>query len=86
MESECRKLMEPVTGKQLIRDYMESKDNFEWRNQNNCTNGIYEIDGANTTDGGIVIHGADLYDEIDGTYENKRKVFFYLCSGISETK
>ena len=54
---------------------MESKENFEWRNQNNGTNGIYEIDGANTTDGGIVIHGADLYDEIDGTYENKRKVF-----------
>ena len=46
------------------------KENFEWRNQNNGTNGIYEIDGANTTDGGIVIHGADLYDEIDGTYEN----------------
>ena len=50
---------------------MESKENFEWRNQNNGTNGIYEIDGANTTDGGIVIHGADLYDEIGGTYENK---------------
>ena len=26
--------------------------------------GIYEIDGANTTDGGIDIHGADLPDEI----------------------
>ena len=48
---------------------MELKANFEWRNQNNGTNGIYVIDG------GIVIHGADLYDEIDGTYENKRKVF-----------
>ena len=48
---------------------MESKENFEWRNQNNGTNGIVEIDVANTTDGGIVIHGADLYDEIDGTYE-----------------
>ena len=54
---------------------MDSKENFERQNQNNGTNGIYEIDGANTTDGGIVIHGADLYDEIDGTYENKRKVF-----------
>ena len=39
---------------------MESKDNFEWRNQNNGTNGIYEIDGANTTDGGSDIHGADF--------------------------
>ena len=57
---------------------MESKDSFEWRNQNNGTNGIYEIDGANTTDGGIVIHGADLYDEIDGTYENDRKGVFFL--------
>ena len=55
MESECRKLMELVTGKQLIRDQMESKENFEWRNQNNETNGIYEIDGANTTDGGSEI-------------------------------
>ena len=51
---------------------MESKENFEWRKQNNCTNGIYEIDGANTTGGGIVIHGADLYDEIYETYGNKR--------------
>ena len=57
---------------------MESKENFEWRNQNNGTNGIYEIDGANTTDGGIVIHGADLYDEIDGTYENKRIGVFLI--------
>ena len=31
-----------------------------------CTNGIYEIDGANISDGGIDIHGADLSDEIDG--------------------
>ena len=51
---------------------MESKENFEWQNQNNGTNGIYEIDGANTTDRGIVIHGADLYDDIYGTYGNKR--------------
>ena len=59
---------------------MESKENFEWRNQNNGTNGIYEIDGANNTDGGIDIHGADLSDEIDGTYENNRIVFFFhLC-------
>ena len=65
---------------------MDSKENFERQNQNNGTNGIFEIDGANTTDGGIVIHGTNLYDEIDGTYENKRRVFFDLCSGISETK
>ena len=31
---------------------------LEWRNQNNGTNGIYEIDGANTTDEGSDIHGA----------------------------
>ena len=37
---------------------MKSKENLEWRNQNNGTNGIYEIDGANTTDGGSDIHGA----------------------------
>ena len=57
---------------------MESKENFEWRNQNSGTNGIYEIDGANTTDGGIVIHGADLYDEIDGAYENNRICVFFI--------
>ena len=51
---------------------MEPKENFEWRNQNNGTNGIYEIDGANTTDEGIDNHGSDLSDEIDGTYENNR--------------
>ena len=39
---------------------MESKERLERRNQNNGTNKIYEIDGANTTDGGIDIHGADL--------------------------
>ena len=33
---------------------------LEWRNQNNGTNGIYEIDGANTTDGGSDIHEADF--------------------------
>ena len=57
---------------------MESKENFEWRNQNSGTNGIYEIDGANTTDGGIVIHGADLSDEIDGAYENNRICVFFI--------
>ena len=57
---------------------MESKENFEWRNQNNGTNGIYEIDGANTTDGGIDTHGADLSGEIDGTYENNRMGVFFI--------
>ena len=64
-------LKELVKEKQLIRDWMESK-RLEWRNQNNGTNGIYEIDGASTTDGGIDIHWADLSDKIDGTYENNR--------------
>ena len=41
-------------------------------------NGIYKIDGANTTDGGIDIHGADLSDEVDGTYENNRIGVFSL--------
>ena len=45
---------------------------LEWRNQNNGTNGIYEIDG------GIDIHGADFSDEIDGTYENHRLGDFSL--------
>ena len=40
---------------------------LEWRNQNNGSNGVYEIDGINTTDGEIDIHGADLSDEIDWT-------------------
>ena len=47
-------------------------------NQNNGTNGIYEINGAKTTDGGIEIHGAGLFDEIDGTYENNRIGVFSL--------
>ena len=51
---------------------------MEWRNQNNGTNGIYEIDGANTTEGGIDIHGADFSDEIDRTYENHRIGVFSL--------
>ena len=45
---------------------------LEWKNQNNGTNGIHEIDGASTTDGVIDIHWADLSDKIDGTYENNR--------------
>ena len=52
---------------------MEPKENFEWRNQNNGTNGIYEIDGANTTDRGIDIHKAD---EMDWVYEQKKDSFF----------
>ena len=36
------------------------KESEQWHG----TNGIYEIDGAKTTDGGIDIHGADLPDEI----------------------
>ena len=51
---------------------------MEWRNQNNGTNGIHEIDGANKTDGGIDIHGADLSDESDGTYENDRVGVFFI--------
>ena len=51
---------------------------MEWRNQNDGTNGIYEIDGANTTDVGIDIHEADLSDEIDGTYENNRIGVFFI--------
>ena len=47
------------------------KKRLEWRNQNNGTNGIYEIDGASTTDGGIDIHWDDLSDKIDGTYETQ---------------
>ena len=51
---------------------MEWKENIWMKESNNGTNGIYEIAGANTTDGGIDIHWADLSDKIDGTYENNR--------------
>ena len=54
------------------------RQRLKWRNQNNGTDGIYEIHGANTTDGEIDIHGADLSDEIDGTYENDRICVFFI--------
>ena len=44
-------------------DGMEGK---YWNEIIRTNNGIYEFDG------GIDIHGADLSDEIDGTYENDR--------------
>ena len=51
---------------------MESKEKIEMKESEQCTNGIYEIDGANISDGGIDIHGADLSDEIDGTYVHNK--------------
>ena len=38
----------------------EIEGNIGMTNQNNGSNGIYEIDGANTTDWGSDIHGADF--------------------------
>ena len=58
-------------------DGIEGKD-WNRRSQNNGTDGIYESDGESTTDGWIYTHGADLSDEIDGTYENDRKGVFFL--------
>ena len=81
MKSEVRECMEYGTdwkGKQLIRDQMESKEKIGMKESEN---GIYEIDGANTTDGGFDIHGAD---EIDGTYENNRIGVFFI--GVMENK
>ena len=53
-------------------DGIEGKD-WNRRSQNNGTDGIYEIHGANTTDGEI-----DIHDEIDGTYENYTICVFFI--------
>ena len=53
---------------------MESKERLEWRNQKNGTNWIYEIDGPTQ-----MIEGADLSDDIDGTYESKGRRQNYLA-------
>ena len=52
-------LKELAHGKQWSGMGWNQKKRLEWRNQNNGTNGIYEIDGANTTDGGIDFQGAE---------------------------
>ena len=75
---ELIELMELVKGKQLIRDQTESKAKIEMKESEHGTDGIYEIHGANTTNGEIDIHGADLSDEIDGTYENNRIGVFFI--------
>ena len=91
MESEVRECREwgtdwiNGTGERETFDQRldKSKERLKRRNQNNGTNKIYEIDGANTTDGLIFMF---IYD-IDGTYENNGVgVFFHWCQGISETK
>ena len=67
-ERECREyeaaLINGTGERETIDQGVDEMEGKDWRNQNNGTNGIYEIDGANTTDGGIDIHGADLPDEI----------------------
>ena len=69
--------MQEINGtcdRETIDQGLDGMEGKYWNEIIRTNNGIYEFDG------GIDIHGADLSDEIDGTYENNRIVFFFhLC-------
>ena len=69
-------LIELVTGER--ETIYQGLDGIKGKNWNDGINGSYEIDGANTTDGGIDTHGADISGVIDRTYANNRMGVFSL--------